>query len=119
MEFLCLICAEKLIDDMPAAEAVSHAAEYLQLMQRLQEGGHYVESRRLLPAKAAVTLRVRNEKVSVTDGPFAETKEQLGGFFILKAADIEEAIRLAAEIPGAKIGCVEIRPIAEVFAPLS
>jgi hypothetical protein len=71
-----------------------------------------------LPAKTAATLRVRNQEVSVTDGPFAENKEQLGGFFILEAENIEEAIRLAAEIPGARIGCVEVRPIAEEFAPL-
>ena len=62
---------------------------------------------------AATTIRVRNGKVAATDGPWVETKEQLGGYFVIEARDLNEAIRVAAGIPGAAIGCVEIRPIAE------
>ncbi|TMG90278.1 MAG: YciI family protein, partial [Betaproteobacteria bacterium] len=62
---------------------------------------------------AATTVRMRQGKVSVTDGPYAETKEQLGGYYVIEAKDLQEAIRVAARIPGAKTGCVEVRPIAE------
>jgi len=63
--------------------------------------------------KAATTVRVRDGKVSTTDGPYAETKEQLGGYYVIEARDLDEAIRVAAKIPGAWIGSVEVRPIAE------
>jgi len=65
------------------------------------------------PADTAITIRVRNGKVSTTDGPFAETKEQLGGYYLIEAKDLNEAIQVAAKIPGARFGCVEVRPVAE------
>lgn len=68
---------------------------------------------RLLPAPAATTIRVRSGKVSTTDGPCVETREQFGGYYVIEARDLNEAIRVAAAIPGASIGCVEFRPIAE------
>jgi hypothetical protein len=67
----------------------------------------------LLPPEAATTVRVRNGKVLTTDGPYAETKEQLGGYYVIEARDMNEAIQVAARIPGARFGCVEVRPIAE------
>jgi len=66
-----------------------------------------------LPPHTATTVRVRKGKVSTTDGPYAETKEQLGGYYIIEARDLNEAIQVASRIPGARIGCVEVRPIAE------
>ena len=65
------------------------------------------------PPHAAIALRVRNGKVTTTNGPFAETKEQFGGYYLIEARDLNEAIQVASRIPGAKIGCVEVRPVAE------
>ena len=70
-------------------------------------------SNRLLPPDAAITVRVRNGKVSTTDGPYVETKEHLGGFYVIEARDLNEAVQIASRIPGARYGCVEVRPIAE------
>lgn len=113
MKFLCLICAETLMEWMSEADAAQHFEEYRQFTDEIRAGGHLVSANRLLPPDAAVTLRVRNGKVSTTDGPFAETKEHLGGYYVIEARDLNEAIRIAAKIPGAKHGCVEVRPIAD------
>ena len=113
MKFLCLISAENCLDQMTEADALAHLDEYRVLIERLERNGNYVECRRLMPADTAVTLRVRNNQRSVTDGPFAETKEQLGGFLLLEARNLEEAIELAADIPAAKFGSIEIRQVAE------
>lgn len=118
MKFLCLIAAENCLDRMTEADAVAHLEEYRVLLERLERNGNYVECRRLMPADTAVTLRMRNNQRTVTDGPFAETKEQLGGFLLLEARDIEEAIELAADIPAAKFGSIEIRQVAEDAATL-
>ena len=71
------------------------------------------DANRLLPPSAATTIRVRNGRTLITDGPWVETKEQLGGYYVLEAKDLDEAVQLASKIPGAWIGCVELRPIAE------
>lgn len=113
MKFLCLICAEKVMEQMPAADATRHFEEYREFTEAIRESGHYVGCNRLLPPQAATTVRVRQGKIAVTDGPYAETKEQLGGYYVIDAADRNEAIEVAARIPGAWIGCVEVRPIAE------
>ena len=113
MKFLCLICAETLMESMSEADAAKLYDEYRDYTDRLRAGGHLVGSNRLLPPEAAVTLRVRGGKVLATDGPFVETKELIGGYYLIEARDLAEAIRLAAGIPGAKMGCVEVRPIAE------
>jgi hypothetical protein len=113
MEFLCLICTERAYEELQPHEAARQLDEYVAFMNDIRESGHYVGRNRLLPAANAVTLRVREGKLSTTDGPFAETKEQLGGYFVLEARDLNEAIRIAAKIPGARHGCVEVRPIAE------
>jgi hypothetical protein len=67
----------------------------------------------LQPPATAVTVRVRNGKIGTTDGPFAETKEQFGGYYLIEARDLNEAIQVASRIPGARMGCVEVRPVAE------
>lgn len=113
MKYLCLICAETLIEQMSDAEAEKHFKEYREFTEAIKQSGHYVGADRLEPPSAAATVRVRNGKVMITDGPFAETKEQLGGYYVIEARDLNEAILVAAQIPGARIGCVEVRPIAE------
>src|SRR6266511_6316841 len=113
MKFLYLICAEKMMEQMPDADAEGHFEEYREFTEAIRKTGHFIGVNRLLPPNAAATVRVRQGKVSITDGPYAETKEQLGGYYAIEAKDIQEAIQVAARIPGAKTGCVEVRPIAE------
>jgi len=113
MKFLCLICAEKVMEQMTEADAEKHYRDYEAFMEEIRNSGHYLGCNRLLPPDTATTVRVRKGKVSTTDGPWVETKEQLGGYFVIEASDLDEAIRVAARIPGAWIGCVEVRPIAE------
>jgi len=113
MKYLCLICAEKVMEQMTDADAAKHFEEYREFTDTVRRNGHYLGCNRLLPAAAATTIRVRQGKVSMVDGPYAETKEQHGGYYVIEARDLNEAIQVAAKIPGAKIGCVEIRPIAE------
>ena len=113
MKFLCLICAETVMEQMSAADAKQHYADYTHFTAAIRKSGHLVAVNRLKPPRAATTIRVRHGKISTTDGPFVETKEQLGGYYVIEARNRREAIRVAARIPGAWIGCVEIRPIAE------
>lgn len=113
MKFLCLIRAEKVMEQMPAADAARHFEDYREFTAAIRKSGHYVGCNRLLPPAAATTVRVRQGKVSTTDGPYAETKEQLGGYYLIEARDREEAIGVAARIPGGWIGSVEVRPVAE------
>jgi hypothetical protein len=113
MKFLCLICAERVMEQMPVGDAEKHFEEYREFTEEIRKSGHFVGCNRLLPPHAAITVRVRQGKVSTTDGPYAETKEQLGGYYVIKAKDLNEAIQVAAKIPGAWIGCVEVRPTAE------
>jgi hypothetical protein len=113
MKYLCLICAEKVMEQMPEADAEKHYREYEAFMEEVRKSGHYLGCNRLLPPGTATTVRVRKGKVSTTDGPWVETKEQLGGYFLIEARNRDEAIQVAARIPGAWIGCVEVRPVAE------
>ena len=113
MKYLCLIAAEQQEMMEYRSDAASHYEEYREFTDGIRESGHYVGCNRLLPPGAALTVRMRNGKVLTTDGPFVETKEQLGGYFVIEAKDMNEAIQIAARIPGARYGCVEVRPIAE------
>ena len=113
MKFICLICAEKVMDQMAPADAEKHYQEYAEFTEDIKRNGHFIGANRLTPAATAITVRVRNSKVSTTDGPFAETKEQFGGYYVIEAEDRNQAIEIAAKIPGARFGCVEVRPIAE------
>ncbi len=90
------------------AEMIAYNAFGKNEAERLQDGGEALH-----PTSAATTVRVREGKILTTDGPFAETKEQLGGFYVLKCKDLDEAIEVAAKIPGAQVGSIEIRPIVE------
>ncbi|HMJ24936.1 MAG TPA: YciI family protein [Pyrinomonadaceae bacterium] len=93
--------------------------EYRELIQGLQSDGKYQMGDQLQPTSTARTVRVRNGKHLVTDGPFAETREQLGGFFLIEAKDLDEAQSVAARIPSARTGSIEIRPVVEAAAPAS
>jgi len=86
-------------------------AGYQKFSQYLVENGHMRSGERLQPTRTATTVRVNNDEVTLTDGPFCETKEQLGGFFLIDAKDLDEAVKLAAMIPTARAGSIEIRPI--------
>jgi hypothetical protein len=115
MKYLCLICAEPVLmmEHLPDAAAEKHFEEYRAFTEEIRNSGHLVASNRLLPPAAAATIRVRKGQVSTVDGPYAETKEHLGGYYVIEAKDLSEAISVASRIPGARIGCVEVRPIAE------
>jgi hypothetical protein len=113
MKYLCLICAERVMEQMTEEVAEQHYQDYTEFTEAIRKSGHYIGCNRLLPPATATTVRVRGGKVTTTDGPFVETKEQLGGYYLIEARDLNEAIQVAAKIPGAWIGCVEVRPVAE------
>ena len=98
----------------PDAERQEMLQESVQLAQQLHASGQYVGAAPLHPSLETTCVRVRDGKPVVTDGPFAETREQLGGYFLIEAKNLDEAISVAARIPGARIGTVEIRPVKEV-----
>jgi hypothetical protein len=89
-------------------------AESAQLCQDLAARGQYVSAGPLQPVATATSVRVRNGKPAITDGPFAETREQLGGYFMVEASDLNEAIKIAERIPGARKGTIEVRPVMEI-----
>ena len=112
MKYLCLIyTGEKQMYARPAAELEAIADECVDYDETLKAHGQFIASERLQPVSTAATVRLRGSQVSVTDGPFAETKEQLAGFYLIEARDLNEAIRLATKIPPARLGCVEVRPV--------
>jgi hypothetical protein len=114
MKYLCLIYdEEKKMATMSQSESNAFMGEYFAFTDGIRKSGHYVGGEALQPVQTATTIRIRNGKVSTTDGPFAETKEQLGGFYLIQAKDLNEAIQVAAKIPSAKSGSVEVRPIME------
>ncbi|HEV8260935.1 MAG TPA: YciI family protein [Burkholderiales bacterium] len=96
------------------AERRQMIQESVQLANQLHASGQYLSAAPLHPTSETTCVRVRGGKALVTDGPFAETREQLGGYFLIEAKDVDEAIKIAARIPGARIGTVEVRPVTEV-----
>jgi len=114
MKYLCLIYSdESQYPKMPKSDVDMMLKGYGEFGDAIKKSGHYVTGDRLQPTATATTIRVRNGKTSTTDGPFAETKEQLGGFYIIKAKDLNEALMIGAKIPGAQFGSIEVRPIWE------
>src|SRR3712207_6754517 len=108
MKYLCLVYLEdQKLRAVPDAECAACGTGF-------RESGVLVAAEALQPVRTAATVRVRNGKVSVTDGPFAETKEQLAGFYLIEARDLNEAIQAAAKIPLAREGSVEVRPVREL-----
>ena len=115
MKFLCLIYAEEAaVQRLPAREADALYEECLGLCDELEAQGRLLASEKLAGVDTATTLRIRQGKVSITDGPFAETKEQLAGFYLIEAKDLNEALQVAGGIPAARVGSVEVRPVREL-----
>ena len=118
MKYLCMIYdEEKKLASMSSTESDAFMGEYRAFSQSIRAGGHYIAGEALKPVSTATTVRVRNGKVSTTDGPFAETREQLGGFYLIDARDLNEAIQIAARIPSARIGSIEVRPTVVFTTP--
>ena len=118
MKYMLLIYHdEKASSTLSETERQQILEEYMRLTQQIKSSGHYLASAPLQPTSAASSVRVRNGKRLVTDGPFAETREQLGGYFLIEAKDLDEAIGIAARIPTARRGTVEVRPVMDVPAP--
>jgi hypothetical protein len=114
MKYLCLIYDdEKKIESMSQAESDKFMGEYFAFSDEIRKGGQYIHGEALQPVQTATTLRSRNGKVSTTDGPFAETKEQLGGFYLIEAKDLNDAIQVASRIPSIRTGSIEVRPVVD------
>jgi hypothetical protein len=114
MRYLCLIYdEEKKWSAMSKGETDAIMGEYFAFTEDIKKSGHYVGGEALQPVSTATSVRVRTGKMSSTDGPFAETKEQLGGFYLIEAKDLNDALQVAARIPAAKTGTVEVRPIQQ------
>ena len=115
MRYLCLVyCEPHIFDRMTKEEQIKLDRDSLAYDDVLRASAHMVHAHALQSVDNAVTLRVRDGKMSSTDGPFAETKEHLGGFILIEAADMEEAKRVAAGIPMARLGSIEVRPIYDI-----
>jgi hypothetical protein len=114
MKYLLMCCTEeKKLDTMSKSECGALMNETSAYCEALQKSGHLIVAEPLEPVQTAMTVQVRNGKVSVTDGPFAETKEQIGGFFLINARDLNEAIQVASRFPSARLGSIEVRPSRE------
>jgi hypothetical protein len=114
MKYLCLAYEEEsVLDALSRPEWDALRGETLSYVEELRKRGHLVSTEPLQSARTATTVRVRGGKVSLTDGPFAETKEHLGGFFLINARDLNEAIQVASKWPSARLGSIEVRPIEE------
>lgn len=112
MQYLLLIYEnEARYEKMGEAELGKLLGEYRAFSQSIIEGGQLRAGDALQPTSTATTVRVRDGKIAVTDGPFAETREQLGGYYLIEAKDLDEAVAIAARIPSARVGSIEVRPI--------
>ena len=115
MRYLCLVYfEEKTMETLSKSESDGCVRESLAYIEELQDSGHLIAAHALQPVRTATSLRLHNGRLSVTDGPFAETKEQLGGFILIDAKDLNDAIQVAAKIPMAQLGRIEVRPTWEL-----
>lgn len=115
MKYLCLVYhTETALAAMPPAEMQGLVDAHLDYDEVLRRSGHFILGQALQSTETAVTVRVRNGKLSVTDGPFAETKEQLAGIILIDATDLDDALQVAAKIPSARLGAIEVRPVWEL-----
>ena len=105
---------ENVLDAMPEKEMQALVDSAIEYAEEIRRSGHYIASDALQRARTARTIRVRAGKVSTTVGPFAETKEQLGGFFVIEAKDMDEACAIAARFPPARVAVIEVRPVQEL-----
>jgi hypothetical protein len=114
MKYLCLIYDdEKKFATMSKEEGDAFMGEYFAFTEGIKQSGHYLGGNALKPVSTATTVRNRGGKLSTTDGPFAETKEQLGGYYLIEARDLNDALQVAAKIPSVRSGSIEVRPIEE------
>lgn len=114
MRYLCLIYDdEQTMNGMPKSEADAFMDEYFGFTESVRASGHFVAGEALQPVETATTLRQRGGRLATIDGPFAETKEQLGGFYLIEARDLNEALQVAARIPSVRTGSVEVRPVVD------
>jgi hypothetical protein len=112
MKYLCLIYDdEKVLAGMSQAESAAFMGAYNAFTEDTRKSGHYLGGNALQPVATATSLRQRQGKLSTTDGPFAETKEQLGGYYLIEARDLNEALQVAGRIPSVRTGTIEVRPI--------
>ena len=108
MKYLCLVYMDE-NDIAHVADTECNACN-----EEFKRRGHHIAAEALQPVRTATSVRLRNGKMTVTDGPFAETKEQLAGFYLIDAKDLDEAVQLAAKIPPARVGSIEVRPVREL-----
>jgi hypothetical protein len=112
MKYLCLIYDdEKTMAGMSKEESEKFMGDYFRFTEDIKKSGHYLAGDALQPVHTATTVRIRSGQTSTTDGPFAETKEQLGGYYLIEARDLNDAMQVAARIPSARTGSVEVRPV--------
>jgi hypothetical protein len=112
MQYMCLIYDdEQVFQNMGEDERTQVFGEYGSFTESIRESGSYVAGDALQPTSTATTVRIRDGKTLVTDGPFAETKEQLGGYYLVDANDMDEALKIAERIPSARYGSIEVRPV--------
>lgn len=120
MKYLCLVCFDgKAAEQFSAEQWKQMQIESATYDEELTRSGHMILAEALQSVDSATTVRKRNGKISTTDGPFAETKEQIAGFILIEAADLNEAVRIGGNIPLAKIGSVEVRPLYDFKTGLS
>jgi hypothetical protein len=118
MKYILLIYDDEQVQGKRTEAARSQMiAEYMKFGQEIGASGHYKAGGQLQPTATATAVRVRDGKRLVTDGPFAETREQLGGYYLIEAKDLDEAIGIAARIPSSRSGTIEVRPLVQVSAP--
>ena len=118
MKYLCLIYEdEKSWMNLNKEQGDALLGEYNTFTEDIQKSGHLLAGEALQPTQSATTVRVRKGKISTTDGPFAETKEQLGGYYLIEAKDLNDAIKVAAKIPAVRTGSIEVRPVMEFDQP--
>ena len=118
MKYLCTVFFdEKKLSALSKKESDALTAESLAYNEVLEKNGQFIVAQALQPVRAARTVRIKRGKLSVMDGPFAETKEQIGGFIMIDAKDLKEAIRVASKIPIIRLGGIEVRPIQELPSP--
>ena len=118
MKYMLLIYdEEKNFAKMSQADLGKMIGEYRQFGESIQASGNHQAGAQLAPTSTATSVRIRDGKRLVTDGPFAETREQLGGYYLIEAKDLDEAISIAARIPSARMGTIEVRPLVQAGAP--
>jgi hypothetical protein len=119
MKYLLLIYDdEKVFGKMSEGELGKFMGEYRQFSEQVRASGQYLAGSQLQPVSTATSVRVRDGKRLLTDGPFAETREQLGGYYLVEAKDLDEALAIAARVPSARTGTIEVRPLVEMSAPV-